>query len=145
MPQKPEKKTKNLGQLVLDASRLLGCLVPFISVIRSARCMARIREKWPVSEERRSFCLSYAVVAGVEMSALLFLLCLPRGERDSGDRNVHDTCPAFWAPPLVAADEVLLDMAAALAVGDVVGVGGGRECSCGVEGRFLAGSFVSVV
>lgn len=43
--------------------RLRG-LVPFISVIRSARCMARIREKWPVSEERRSFCLSYAVVAG---------------------------------------------------------------------------------
>jgi hypothetical protein len=35
-----------------------GAFLPFISVIKSARCMARIREKWPVSEESRSFCLS---------------------------------------------------------------------------------------
>jgi hypothetical protein len=42
-------------------------------------------------------------------------------------RDIHDTCPAFWAPPLVAADEVLLDMAALLVVDlDLIEVGVGR-------------------
>lgn len=82
---------------------------------------------------------------GARMSALCFCFVCGGGERDAGDRNVHDTCPAFWAPPLVAADEVLFDMAAAVVVGDAVGVGGGRECSCGVEGRFLPCGFDSVV
>ena len=50
----------------------------------------------------------------------------PRVERDADDSNIHETCPAFWAPPLVAAEEVLLDMVVALVVGEVVGVEGRR-------------------
>lgn len=73
---------------------------------------------------------------GAKVSALWFCFVCRGEDGDSGGLNVHDTCPDFWAPPLVAADEVLFDMAAALAFGDAVGVGGGRECSCGVEGRF---------
>lgn len=34
---------------------------PLSSVIRSARCRARMREKWPVSEESKVFCLSVEV------------------------------------------------------------------------------------
>lgn len=56
-----------------------GSLVPLSSVIRSARCMARIREKWPVSEERRSFCLSYAVGGVSALSSIL-----PVGESGAG-------------------------------------------------------------
>lgn len=54
----------------------------------------------------------------------------------AGDRNIHETCPAFWAPPLVAAEEVLLDMAGVL----VCDVGCSRcvrrESSCAVEEDF---------
>lgn len=50
------------------------------------------------------------------MSALCFWLSLPKEVLLDGS-NIHETCPAFWAPPLVAAEEVLLDMAAALVVG----------------------------
>lgn len=69
-----------LGQLVLDAPLPAGVLVPLSSVIRSARCIARIREKWPVSEERRSFCLSYAVVEGSRGQRFVSMLpaCLRR-------------------------------------------------------------------
>lgn len=34
---------------------------PLSSVMRSARCRARMREKWPVSEESKVFCLSVEV------------------------------------------------------------------------------------
>lgn len=61
---------------MLNAPQPVWELIPFISVIRSARCIARIREKWPVSEERRSFCLSYAMVEAGGVS-VLFLSCLP--------------------------------------------------------------------
>lgn len=37
----------------------VGCS-PFSSVMKSARCSARMREKWPESEANRSFCLSNA-------------------------------------------------------------------------------------
>ena len=37
-----------------------GCS-PLSSVIKSARCIARIREKCPASDESRTFCLSWAV------------------------------------------------------------------------------------
>jgi len=39
--------------------------VPLSSVIKSARCMARMSEKCPVSEDKRSFCFSYAATASV--------------------------------------------------------------------------------
>lgn len=32
--------------------------------------------------------------------------------RGGGRSSIHDTCPDFWAPPLVTAEEVLLDMTA---------------------------------
>lgn len=51
------------------------------------------------------------------MSVLVFS---PEEDAGDSDRNIHEACSAFWAPPLVAAEEVLLDMAA-LVVGDVVG------------------------
>lgn len=43
---------------------------PLSSVMRSARCRARMREKWPVSEERRVFCLSVEVRAVVEVGVV---------------------------------------------------------------------------
>lgn len=75
MPQKPGRRGNRSVGAGCGHGRL-GRLIPFISVIRSARCMARISEKWPVSEESRSFCLSYAVVARGNVSAL-FLVSLP--------------------------------------------------------------------
>lgn len=61
---------------------------------------------------------------GGEEVLLLVICCRRKGEcqrfvsgfsaekeRDADDSNIHETCPAFWAPPLVAADEVLFDMA----------------------------------
>lgn len=50
---------------------------PLSSVMRSARCRARMREKWPVSEERRVFCLSVevrVVVAEVGVVGTPFLV-----------------------------------------------------------------------
>ena len=35
--------------------------IPFMRVIKSARCMARTREKCPTSADRRVFCLSMAL------------------------------------------------------------------------------------
>lgn len=43
---------------------------PFNSVMRSARCRARTSEKWPASEESRSFCLSIAGGVSAVASAL---------------------------------------------------------------------------
>lgn len=44
-------------------------------------------------------------------------------EEGAGKKNIHETWSAFWAPPLVAAEEVLLDMAALVVRRGVVGVG----------------------
>lgn len=60
---------------------------PFIRVIKSARCMARTREKCPTSAERRVFCLSMAgllddmtsLVLPLEPDTVLLLLDILRG------------------------------------------------------------------
>ena len=47
-----------LCQLWVCCTNRSGSLIPLSSVMKSARCKARISEKWPASDDRRSFCLS---------------------------------------------------------------------------------------
>ena len=72
MPQKP--RGINYQQIVskpglfsatavteISIGRAGADLIPFSSVIRSARCRALINEKCPVSEASNIFCLSIAI------------------------------------------------------------------------------------
>jgi hypothetical protein len=73
-------------------------LLPFSSVIRSARCRALINEKCPVSEESNVFCLSIATISQIEMQA-----------RSSSNSPGSEAIASLPAPPL-AVEEVLFDM-----------------------------------
>jgi hypothetical protein len=89
MPQKPRGSN---SQQIISKCRILRCcgdrniqrrveLLPFSSVIRSARCRALINEKCPVSEESNVFCLSIATIDQKEyISTRRFNLTRLRGD-----------------------------------------------------------------
>ena len=89
-----------------------GDCSPFSSVIKSARCSARTREKRPASEDSRIFCLSIAVGAVSELVFFLGRTAVAVAPRESGDVQGGVTSPvALDAAPLTAATLLRLDMA----------------------------------
>jgi hypothetical protein len=107
---------------------------PFSSVIRSAKCSARMSEKWPASVESRTFCLSVTAV-GRQRSVPLFLRTFTVGGKIVNILGGLLWRSSFEAAPFATVALVRLDML--LTVGVLFTACG---VSSGVGGRGCEGS-----